>query len=119
MKNRLQRLLAVPLVFLGMNVFMGHEAEAAATPAVPTALSASQLEQSIDPIMQEELEKRHVPGSAVVVTQGDRIIFSKGYGYADVEQSIPVDPAKTIMRLGSITKTVTAVSAMQLVEQGS
>ncbi|MEK5023807.1 serine hydrolase [Paenibacillus sp. FSL M7-1046] len=118
MKNKLQRLLAVPLVFLGMNVFMGHEAEAAATPAVPAALSASQLEQSIDPIMQEELEKRHIPGSAVVVTQGDRIIFSKGYGYADVEQSIPVDPAKTIMRLGSITKTVTAVSAMQLVEQG-
>lgn len=69
MKNKLQRLLAVPLVFLGMNVFMGHEAEAAATPAVSAALSASQLEQSIDPIMQEELEKRHIPGSAVVVTQ--------------------------------------------------
>lgn len=61
MKNKLQRLLAVPLVFLGMNVFMGHEAEAAATPAVSAALSASQLEQSIDPIMQEGLRSGIFP----------------------------------------------------------
>ncbi|MBT2292295.1 beta-lactamase family protein [Paenibacillus albidus] len=85
-------------------------AEASITPAI--------LEKTVDPVVQQVMEAGHIPGTAVVVTLGDKIIYSKGYGFADVEQQSPVDPARTVMRIGSLTKTMTAVAVMQLVEQG-
>ncbi|WP_019912475.1 serine hydrolase domain-containing protein [Paenibacillus sp. HW567] len=108
-----QRLLILPVLFTLLLGCGGAEAAAA-----PDALTAGQLEQIVDPIMQDGLDNRHVPGTAVVVTQGEQIIWSKGYGYANVEQKLPVDPARTVMRVGSITKTLTAAAAMQLTEQG-
>ena len=46
------------------------------------------------------------------------MIFAKGYGYADVEAQLPVDPEATLFRPGSISKLFTWVAVMQLVEQG-
>jgi CubicO group peptidase (beta-lactamase class C family) len=45
-------------------------------------------------------------------------IFSKGYGFLDVENRIPVDPETTLFRPGSISKLFTWVAVMQQVEQG-
>ena len=80
--------------------------------------SAEVLQKLIDPVMQEEMNRLHIPGAAVVITHGENIMYSKGYGFADLEQQIPVNPESTIFRLGSLTKSLTATSAMQLVEQG-
>ena len=46
------------------------------------------------------------------------MIFAKGYGYGDLENRRPVDPAVTLFRPGSISKTFTWTAAMQLLEQG-
>jgi CubicO group peptidase (beta-lactamase class C family) len=81
-------------------------------------LTHSLLEQALEPLLSETMEADHIPGAAVVVTMGDRIVFSKGYGYADVEQKTPVNPERTIMRVGSLTKSVTAAAVLQLGEQG-
>ncbi|OAZ43251.1 serine hydrolase domain-containing protein [Paenibacillus polymyxa] len=75
------------------------------------------VEKAVDDIMSTQLEKLHTPGAAVVVTQEDHILFSKGYGYADLERKVAFDPAKTIVRVGSLTKSFSASAAMQLVEQ--
>src|SRR6185503_6315777 len=42
----------------------------------------------------------------------------KGYGYADIENSLPVDPEQTLFRVGSVTKLFTWTAVMQLAEQG-
>ncbi|ASJ56449.1 penicillin-binding protein [Brevibacillus formosus] len=81
-------------------------------------ITAPSIEQVIDPLMKNEMNNLHIPGAAIVITQGDRIIFRKGYGFADVEQQIPVDPERTVFRIGSVTKSLTATAAMQLVEKG-
>ncbi|BAH46769.1 hypothetical membrane protein [Brevibacillus brevis NBRC 100599] len=81
-------------------------------------LTALSIEQVVDPVMKNEMNNLHIPGAAIVITQGDRIIFKKGYGFADVEQQIPVDPERTVFRIGSVTKSFTATAAMQLVEKG-
>ncbi|HZW03629.1 MAG TPA: serine hydrolase domain-containing protein, partial [Anaerolineaceae bacterium] len=44
--------------------------------------------------------------------------FAKGYGYADLDRQIPVDPARTLFRVGSVSKLYTWTAVMQLVEQG-
>ncbi|MED1783215.1 serine hydrolase [Brevibacillus fortis] len=81
-------------------------------------LTAPSIEQVVDPLMKSEMNNLHIPGAAIVITQGDRIIFRKGYGFADIEQQIPVDPERTVFRIGSVTKSLTATAAMQLVEKG-
>lgn len=53
----------------------------------------------------------------VAVFKGDRIIWSKGFGLADVEKKIPAT-ANTIGRIGSISKSFTAVAICQLAERG-
>jgi CubicO group peptidase (beta-lactamase class C family) len=57
------------------------------------------------------------PGAAVVVAQGDSIVFARGYGLADVEHAVPVTPA-TSFRLASVTKQFTAAAILALVEEG-
>ncbi|NIU59138.1 MAG: serine hydrolase, partial [Phycisphaerae bacterium] len=52
-----------------------------------------------------------------VVKDGE-LFFAKGYGYADLEKDIPVDPEQTIFSIGSVGKTFTWTAVMQLVEQG-
>jgi len=54
---------------------------------------------------------------SVAVFEGDRVVWSKGWGWADIEQRIAAD-ARTIGRTGSISKTFTATLALQLHERG-
>ncbi|MEU4701557.1 serine hydrolase [Nonomuraea dietziae] len=54
---------------------------------------------------------------AVLVARGDRRLFAKGYGHADHEHRVPNTPT-TAFRIGSQTKTFTAIAILQLQEQG-
>jgi CubicO group peptidase (beta-lactamase class C family) len=55
---------------------------------------------------------------SVAVFRGDTIVWSKGYGMADIELKLAANDL-TIGRIGSISKTFTAVALMQLVERGT
>lgn len=83
----------------------------------PSGIPYDRLEQEIDSYVNAHVGKA-TPGAAVVVTKGDKIIFSKGYGYANIEEKTEVDPAKTVFAYGSINKAFVWTSVMQLVEAG-
>ncbi|RRJ64906.1 class A beta-lactamase-related serine hydrolase [Paenibacillus oralis] len=96
------------------------DAWGASFPGVAAAderLSAARLEQTLDAVINEAMAKDHIPGVAIVVTMEERIIYKKGYGYADIKRKIPVDPDQTVMPVGSLTKSLTATAIMQLKEQ--
>lgn len=57
------------------------------------------------------------PGAAVLVARNDAVLLRKGFGMADLELKIPIDPAQ-VFRIGSITKQFTAVGIFQLVAAG-
>jgi CubicO group peptidase (beta-lactamase class C family) len=78
--------------------------------------SDSQLASQIDELISKTY-KRGEPGAAVLVKKQGRIIFRKGYGLADLELAVPVEP-DMVFRLGSITKQFTAVAILMLAEQG-
>src|SRR5699024_8440719 len=59
-----------------------------------------------------------VAGATIIAIKDNQIVLSKGYGYADIENQIPMDPEITVLEWGSITKLFVWVSAMQLAEQG-
>src|SRR3972149_6305202 len=104
---------------------MAQEDKAAQRENVSTASSQGQgptdpaeLEAFLDDLFAQDLEEYHIAGAAVSVVKDGELFFAKGYGYADVENKIPVDPEQTIFRIGSVGKAITWTAVMQLVEQG-
>ena len=67
----------------------------------------AELEAFLDELMGRHMEDYHVAGAAVSVVKDGVILLAKGYGYADVEKGIPVDPEQTLFRIGSVGKTFT------------
>jgi CubicO group peptidase (beta-lactamase class C family) len=57
------------------------------------------------------------PGAAITVIRDGRMIWSEGFGLADIEQQVPVTPL-TRFRVGSVSKSLTSVALGMLVEQG-
>ena len=64
---------------------------------------------------QRDFDK--LPGIAVAIVNDQTIIFKRGYGFADVENKVPMEP-ETICSICSISKLFTSVAVMQLWEQG-
>jgi D-alanyl-D-alanine carboxypeptidase len=67
--------------------------------------------------IQSQMAYRGLPGMSVGIVYNDRLIYAKGFGYADVAKKIPVTPT-TIYRMASVTKTFTATAIMQLRDAG-
>lgn len=78
----------------------------------------AELEAFLDGFMAAELKSHDVAGATVAVVRDGELLFSKGYGWADVEARRPVDPATTLFRIGSVTKLFTWTAVMQQVEEG-
>ncbi len=71
-----------------------------------------------DQLMNNILAKYNVPGGSIALTNNGHLVFARGYGYADLNKQIPVQPDSRF-RLASISKLITSVTIMHLVEQGS
>ena len=78
----------------------------------------AELEAFLDKELGKEMEKHHIAGAAVSVVKDGKLFFAKGYGSADLENGIPVDPEQTGFRIGSVGKLLTWTAVMQLAEQG-
>ncbi|MFO0870839.1 MAG: serine hydrolase [Pirellulales bacterium] len=83
----------------------------------PTARSAATDVPSLDAFFQEFLERHRVPGCAVAVSRGAELLYAQGFGWADIERREPVTPA-SLFRIASISKPITAVAVLRLVEEG-
>jgi CubicO group peptidase (beta-lactamase class C family) len=67
---------------------------------------------------QQQMNRLQDPGAALVIVQGDQILYSQGYGFANVENHTPVSASQTLFRAGSVSKLFTATALMQLSERG-
>ncbi len=61
--------------------------------------------------------EQHLPGIAIGVVVGDDLVFSEGFGYADIESQAPQDPVRR-QRIASVTKTMAGLCVMALVDEG-
>lgn len=64
------------------------------------------------------MEEAGVPGASVAVDVGGEVVWSEGFGWADLEQRVPVTPLSRF-RIGSVSKTMTATGLGLLLEDGS
>jgi len=77
-----------------------------------------EMEAFLDDLMTRDMDEKHIAGAAVAVVKDGQLFFAKGYGYADLENNILVDPEQTLFKIGSGTKLFTWTAVMQMVEQG-
>lgn len=76
------------------------------------------LRAFVDGVVEPMMAANSSPSGVVAIARHGEMIFARGYGFEDVEAEVPVDPAMTLFRPGSISKLCTWISVMQLVEQG-
>ena len=106
MRLRARALLAALVLILTGTVLVGP-AQGAQGPNPDLA--------AIDAFVEAQMDRHRIPGLALAITKGDRIVHLQGYGSAG--DGRPVTP-QTPFHIGSISKSFTALAVMQLVEQG-
>jgi CubicO group peptidase (beta-lactamase class C family) len=72
---------------------------------------------AVEAFVRAEMGRQRVPGVAVAVVKGDKVLLSRGFGLANVEHQVPVTD-ETIFQSGSLGKMFTAAAVMLLVEDG-
>jgi CubicO group peptidase (beta-lactamase class C family) len=89
-----------------------------AAPAAATVEAENNaITRGVDEIITREMEAIPMAGVSAAIARGDEVLVAKGYGLADIENSVPATD-ETVYRIGSITKQFTAAGIMQLVESG-
>lgn len=81
-----------------------------------TGQAVSGLE-SFDDMMLQFLRRHSVPGASLAVGRAGKVVYSRGFGYADLEKQQPVQP-EALFRIASISKPVTSAAVLQLVDRG-
>lgn len=85
--------------------------------AAQMAVRIDERVPDIERKIQAEMEANSIPGVAIAISRDNKLVYSRGFGFADLENRIPFT-AQTVSRIGSISKTFTALAVMQLAESG-
>ena len=88
-----------------------------AQPEIPITGDAVPGMGGYDQIISDLMRKHDIPGGAVAVVYDGRLIYARGFGYADVENKTPVQP-DALFRIASVSKPITSAAIMKLVEDG-
>jgi D-alanyl-D-alanine carboxypeptidase len=73
--------------------------------------------QAIDTFIETQMRKQQIPGLSLAVVRDGKLLFTRGYGLADVELNAAATP-ETVYQIQSITKTFTASAIMMLLKEG-
>lgn len=84
--------------------------------AAQTGTAVAEL-AGLDAAMQTYLKEGKTPGGALAVSRGGKLIYARGFGVMETERNTPVQP-DSLFRVGSVSKPVTAMAALRLVQDG-
>ncbi|GAB3025327.1 serine hydrolase [Spirosoma pulveris] len=101
------------LVAASVAFSFGQDRPTPAASSVATQKSANAL----DKFLRGQMGQLKIPGMQVAVVQHGHLVFSRSYGFANLQDSIPVT-SRSIFAINSCTKAFTGVAIMQLVEEG-
>lgn len=104
MRSLAALLLAAPLAVGGQDV-IGPDARYAGVAA------------AMERYISHEMKDKALPGLSIALVDGDRIVWSRGFGWEDSTRQARAT-AETVYRVGSVSKLFTDIGVMQLVERG-
>lgn len=106
--NRLFRVFAVA----GSVLLAGQAVAGVGGQPAPTS-----LQESTDRSIERRMQEARIVGLSAAIIVNRKIVWTKGYGFADKERALPFRPS-TIMNIGSISKTITGAALMRAVQDG-
>lgn len=74
-------------------------------------------QEGFDRLIPQLMSKWNIPGGAIAIAKGDKLVFATAYGLANKEQAQPVQP-DSLFRIASVSKPFTAVGILKLMEEG-
>jgi CubicO group peptidase (beta-lactamase class C family) len=107
------------LIVLGLAVLVTQPAAKPVGLPGPTkpAASAPAIDFSeLDKLVPAELNEKNTPGAVITIVSGDRVVYQKAFGVANVETNAEMQP-EMLFRLGSTTKMFTAAALLTLAEK--
>lgn len=122
-RSRPRRRSSLPLVCCVLALFVALAPVPASAQAVvvrvPAPVAAAQtrpVDQARE-LVREWVAKNNLPGASVAVGLGDDVVWAEGFGWADLEQRVPVT-SLTRFRIGSVSKPLSSVAVGLLYERG-
>ncbi|WP_460907020.1 serine hydrolase [Spirosoma areae] len=89
-----------------------------ATPTSYTIETSVQVDlATVENAVKAFMTKYNVPGLSVAITKDERLVYAKGYGFADKDKGLPVT-TNSMFRVASVSKAITGIAAMKLVDDG-
>jgi CubicO group peptidase (beta-lactamase class C family) len=117
----------ITLIFLGIYLCI-LPIPAAAQPVVGLASDPStillgpsdpaEIGTYLDRLFNQQMDQYQIAGITAAIVKDGQVLFQRGYGQADKEKQVPVDPSNSLFRIGSVTKVFTWIAVLQLYEQG-
>jgi len=75
--------------------------------------------EEVDGMLQSLVKEKKIPGLAITVLKEGETLYQKGFGYADFDKKIKIDPNRTIFRIASISKNIAATALAFMVKEGA
>jgi N-acyl-D-amino-acid deacylase len=117
MRSNLIRAAAAGAAFLAAAAAPGRGQEPPPAPRYPVSGKSLAALEPVDAAVLAMMARHGVPGAALAVTKHGKLVFARGYGWADLAAGEPVRP-DTLFGIASISKVITAAAVLKLVEQG-
>ena len=83
--------------------------------SITNALTEGKAYQEMDSVIERYLKRWEINGAQLVITRNDSLLYARGFGWADKERGIRMEP-NMLMRFASVSKLITAAGIMKLVE---
>lgn len=109
------------ILLLLLSLTIAHTVPGEAPSSVPQRLpaAAAELRTVVDRTVQDIMIEESIPGAAVAIVAGGEVVLEAGYGVASVAGGVPVSAERTRFRIGSISKVLTALGLVRMLDQGA
>lgn len=85
------------------------------TPSLPAQAAESFDTADVDKFVTQYLERNGLPGASIVIVKEGETLYEKGYGHDSEGNPLTEN---SLLRIGSVSKTITAFAVLQLVDEG-
>ena len=84
---------------------------------ITNAMSEEPQMKPVDELVDSFMQAWHIKGASLAIMKSDRLVYAKGYGWADEGKNLRMEPGN-LLRLASVSKLLTATGIMILQERG-
>jgi CubicO group peptidase (beta-lactamase class C family)/D-alanyl-D-alanine dipeptidase len=102
---------------LALSIALAASSSVRAQDSIAATGQYAGVARALTTFIEHERSAKAIPAISVALVDGQRIVWARGFGWADSSRSLPAT-ANTVYRVGSVSKLFTDIGIMQLVERG-